>query len=188
MFSKKDKIKALADEIRRSPELLRINPRQDNSGMILKLFLVVCGLLLVFFYNKVVEILLQKPLNQRIALMGMTLSCIAVVILTLFKLRQVRGKVLIITAKGALMEPLFAERWQDVSEYQWKTAGRNSGFFSTKQENPSLGLYNNKGSLPQIYDLSNYGIFFTADQVQYLERLFHGLGIKKLEKSSGGIL
>jgi hypothetical protein len=188
MFSKKEKIKVLADEIRQAPELLRINPRQDNSGMILKLFLVVCGLLLVFFYDKVVDILLQKPLNQQMALIGMTLSCVAVVILTLFKLWQARGKLLIITEKGAFIEPFFAERWQDISEYQWNTPGKNRDLLSIKQENPSLFLYNNKGSWPKIYDLANYGIFFTADQVQYLEGLFHRLGIKKREELSSGVL
>jgi hypothetical protein len=54
--------------------------------------------------------------------------------------------------------------------------------FSGKKQEISLLLYNNKGNLPKIHDLVMYGIFFTADQVQYMDGIFSSLGIKKLEE------
>ncbi|HON58872.1 MAG TPA: hypothetical protein P5040_03640 [Smithella sp.] len=182
MFSEKEKIGALVDEILQGPELLRINPRPDSSEGLLKLFLVFGGLLLVFFYKDAVGLLREKPLNQQLVLIGMTVLFAGVAIFAIFKSRQIQSKVLIITEKGAFMGPLFAQRWQDISEYQWNTVGGKGNPFLEKQSNPSLFLYNNKGSWPKTYDLAKYGIFFTTDQVQYLESLFNRLGIKKREE------
>lgn len=183
MFSGKDKIHSKIEEIRISSELLRINSIYERSEVFLKLFLIGTFLLLILFYKDIIGILKEKSLDQQMVIVGMPVFFLAIVIFALYQINRKRGKTFIATEKGFFIDPFLADFWKDIQEYKWNSAMDVHGdlFSKVNDKKVSLVLYNNVGNLPKIYDLTNFGIFFTADQIQYLDGMFSRLGIKRLD-------
>lgn len=91
------------------------------------------------------------------------------------------GKSLIVTEKGFFIEPVLAEFWQDIDEYKWNVlSGANKDISTGQNEGTSLILFNNKGAWPKAFDLTQYNIFFTPDQMQQMDTICNRLGIKKM--------
>ena len=170
------------EEIRLSSELLRINSGYDRSEVFLRLFLVGAFLLLLFFHQDIINILKEKSPDEQLVLIAIPVFFLSSVVFAVYQMNRRRGKTFIATEKGFFIDPLLADFWKDISEYKWNTATEvYRDLFSGRKQEISLLLYNHKGNLPKIHDLVMYGIFFTADQVQYMDGVFSRLGIKKLE-------
>jgi hypothetical protein len=183
MFSGKEKTRSKIEEIRLSPELLRIHSGYERSEVFLKLFLIGTFLLLLFFYQEIISVLKEKSIDQQLTLIAIPVFFLSSVVFAIYQMNRRRGKSFIVTDKGFFIDPLLADFWEDISEYKWNTAADvYRDLFSGKKQEISLLLYNNKGILPKIHDLVMYGIFFTADQVQYMDGIFSRLEIKKLEE------
>ncbi|MDI6741965.1 MAG: hypothetical protein QMD11_04410 [Smithella sp.] len=183
MFSGKEKTKSMIDEIRLSSELLRINSGYERSEVFLKLFLIGTFLLLLFFHQDIISVLKVKSIDEQLTLIAIPVFFLSSVVFAIYQMNRRRGKTFIATEKGFFIEPLLADFWKDISEYKWNAATDvYRDLFSGKKQELSLLLYNNKGNLPKIHDLVMYGIFFTADQVPYMDGIFSRLGIKKLEE------
>lgn len=182
MFPGKEKTKSKIEEIRLSSELLRIQSGYERSEVFLKLFIVGTFLLLLFFHQDIISVIKEKSPDEQLVLIAIPVFFLLSVIFAIYQINRRRGKAFIGTEKGFFIDPLLADFWKDISEYKWNTATNvYRDLFSGKKQEMSLLLYNNKGNLPKIYDLAMYGIFFTVDQVQYMDGIFSRLGIKKLE-------
>jgi len=95
---------------------------------------------------------------------------------------QNSGKVLIVTEKGFFIEPGLAEFWKDIDKYRWNVpSGTNKDLFSGQNEGTSLLLFNNKGAWPKTFDLMQYGIYFTSDQMPQVDTICNRMGIKRSE-------
>jgi hypothetical protein len=182
MFKGKEGIKLKIEEIRLSPELLRINSRYAGRGGLAKILLILMVVLPLLFYKDIINIIKDKSPDEQFVLAAMAVFFLAVLIFTLYKMTQNSGKTLIITEKGLFIEPCLAEFWKDIDEYRWNASSdANRDLFSGQTEGSSLLLFNNKGAWPKTFDLMQYGIFFKPDQVQQLDSICQRLGIKKLE-------
>lgn len=183
MFPGKEKTRSKIEEIRLSSELLRINSGYERSEVFLKLFLIGTFLLLLFFYQDIISVLKAKSIDQQLTLIAIPVFFLSSVVFAIYQINRRRGKAFIATEKGFFIDPFLADFWKDISEYKWNTATDvYRDLFSGKKQEVSLLLYNNKGNLPKIHDLVMYGIFFTADQVSYMDGVFSRLGIKKLDE------
>lgn len=173
MFTKNRGNQFKIEEIRLSPELLRINSRYLGGGGLAKTLLILIIVLPLVFYKDIINIIKDKSPNEQLVLISMVVFFLAAFILTLYKMNQNSGKNLIITEKGFFIEPALAEFWKDIDEYKWNT-------FSGMSE-ASLTLFNNKGAWPKAFDLTQYNIIFTPDQMQQMDTICNRLGIKKTQ-------
>jgi hypothetical protein len=182
MFAVKEENKLKIEEIRLSPELLRINSRYAGGGGLSKILLILIVVLPLLFYKDIINIIKDKSPDEQFVLASMVVLFLAAFIFTLYKMSQNSGKTLIIREKGLFIEPVLAEFWKDIDKYRWNaSSGPNRDLFSRQSEGPSLLLYNNKGAWPKVVDLMQYSIFFTPDQAQQVDNICNRLGIKKLE-------
>ncbi len=174
--------KTKIDEIRSASELLRIDSRYAKAGALTKFFLLLLFVLLLVFYKDIIGLLKEKSLEEQFMLIGMFLFFLAALIFTVYMINLQRGKTLIVTEKGFFIEPILAQFWKDIDEYRWSSSEAVSQFLlSGKVEGTSLLLFNNKGALPKTYNLIQYGIFFTPQQMEQVDQLCKRLGIKKSE-------
>jgi hypothetical protein len=182
MFIGKNKNKQKIDEIRTASEVLRIEAQYARGEGALKLFLLLLVALLFVYHEDLIGMLKGKTAQQQIVLAGMILLFMAALVLTLYMMKRIKGKALIVTEKGLFVEPSFAQLWQDIDEYKWNTApDLNNLLFSGAKQGVSLILMNTRGAWPQIHDLAYQGIFFTPQQIQQVGDLCKRLGIKKTE-------
>ena len=182
MFKEKEGNKLKIEEIRLSPELLRINSRFTGGGSLAKIILILIVALGLVFYKDIINILKEKYPNEQFVLVSMVLLFLAALIFTIYRMNMISGKTLIITEKGFFIEPLLAQYWKDIDEYRWNTVSEaQKDLFSGKTEGTSLLLFNNKGSWPKTFDLGCLRIFFTPDQMLQVDNIFQRLGIKKTE-------
>ena len=175
MFQAKEGNKLKIEEIRLSPELLRINSRFTGGGSLAKIIIILMVALGLIFYKDIINILKEKYPNEQFVLVAMVLLFLAVLIFTIYRMNRISGKTLIITEKGFFIEPLLAQYWKDIDEYRWNTVPE------TQKEGTSLLLFNNRGSWPKTFDLGAYGFFFTPEQMLQADNIFQRLGIKKTE-------
>jgi hypothetical protein len=173
MFTKDKENQLKIEEIRLSPELLRINSRYSGGGGLAKILLILIVVLPLVFYKDIINIIKGKSPNEQIVLVAMALFFLAAFIFTLYKMNQNSGKTLIVTEKGFFIEPGLAEFWKDIDEYRWNV--------SSQMEGKSIIFFNNKAAWPKAFDLMQYNIFFTPDQVQQTDNICNRLGIKKTE-------
>lgn len=178
MFAGNEENKLKIEEIRLSPELLRINSRYKGGGGLAKVLLILLVALLLVFYKDIINILKDKAPNEQLVLIAMAVIFIAAFFFTLYKMSQNSGKTLIITEKGFLIEPVLAEFWKDIDEYKCSTSPENA---SGQTEGKSIIFFNNKGTWPKTFDLMQYGIFFTPEQIGQMDNICSRLEIKKLE-------
>lgn len=172
MFTGKEDNKLKIEEIRLSPELLRINSRYAGGGGPAKILLILIVALPLLFYKDIVNIIQKKSPNEQIVLLSMALIFLAAFFFTLYRMNRDGGKSLVMTEKGFFIESGLAEFWKDIDEYKWN---------NISNEGTSLLLLNHKEALPRNHDLMQYGISFTPDQVQQVDNICNRLGIKKLE-------
>jgi uncharacterized membrane protein (DUF485 family) len=176
------KNKAKIDEIRSASELLRIESRYAKAGTPTKFFLFLLFVFLLVFYKDIIALLGEKSLKEQLMLVSMLLFFIAFLVFTIYMINLQRGKTLIVTEKGLFIEPTLAQFWKDIDEYRWSSSETVSKvLLSGKAEGTSLLLFNNKGALPKTYNLIQYGIFFTPQQIEQVNGLCKRLGIKKSE-------
>jgi hypothetical protein len=178
MFTGKENKKLKIEEIRLAPELLRISSRYAGGGGLVKILLILIVALLLLFYKDIINVIQEKSPDEQLVLGSMALIFLAAFFFTLYRMSQNGDKTLIITEKGFFIEPGLAEFWKDIDEYRWNASPEN---VSGHNEGTSLLLFNNRGAFPRNWDLMQYGIFFTPDQVQQVENICQRLGIKKLE-------
>lgn len=180
MFTGKEKNKLKIEEIRSSPELLRINSRYTGAEVLAKFFLILIVLFLIVFYEDIISLIKGKSLDEQLVLISMAVFFLASVIFTIYKINQNRGKTFIATEKGLFIEPGLAEFWKDIDEYRWNTSAEKDLPFG-QSEGTSTLIFNKKGACPKTFDLMQYGIFFTPDQVQQVDNICNRLGIIKVE-------
>jgi len=169
------------EEIRLSPELLRINSRYGGGGSLLKIFLIVIIVLPLVFYKDIINVIKDKSPDEQLVLVSMAVFFLAAFIVTLYKMNQNNGKSLVVTEKGFFIEPVLAEFWKDIDEYKWNAPSvANKDTLTGQNEGSSLILFNNKGAWPKAFDLTQYNIFFTSDQMQQMDNICNRLGIKKI--------
>ena len=180
MFTGKEGNKLKIEEIRLSPELLRINSRYAGGGGLAKILLILIVALPLLFYKDIINVIQKKSPDEQLVLVSMALIFLAAFFFTLYRMNRDSGKSLIMTEKGFFIEPGLAEFWKDIDEYRWN-ASAETALTSDQNEGTSLFLFNHKGVLPKNYDLVQYGIFFTPDQVQQADAICQRFGIKKLE-------
>jgi len=178
MFTGKEGNKLKIEEIRLSPELLRINSRYAGGGGLAKILLILIVALPLLFYKDIINVIQKKSPDEQLVLVSMALIFLAAFFFTLYKMGQNSGKTLIVTEKGFFIEPGLAEFWKDIDEYKSNVSSEN---VSGQKEGKSIIFLNNKGAWPQTFDLRQYGIFFTPDQVQQVDNICQRLGIKNLE-------
>lgn len=178
--TKKNKEKI--DEIRSASELLRLESRYAKAGTPTKFFLILLFVLLLVFYKDIMDLLKEKSLEQQLMLVGMFLFFLAALIFTVYMINLQRGKTLIVTDKGLFIEPTLAQFWKEIDEYRWSSSEAVSKFLLFgKTEGTSLLLFNNKRALPKTYNLIQYGMFFTPQQIEQVDQLCKRLEIKKSE-------
>jgi hypothetical protein len=97
------------------------------------------------------------------------------------------GIPLIFTEKGIYLSPRVAELWEDIEEYGWETfRGMRRTSLSRQGEGTTLYIIN-KGFQHNIEPyfnhsvLSQYGIFFTPEQIQEAEKIFSQYGIRRIK-------
>jgi hypothetical protein len=182
MFTGKERNKSKIEEIRLSPELLRINSNYAGGEGLIKILLILIVSLLIVFYKDIIHIIKDKAPDEQLVLVSMVVLCFAALVFTLYKMNQNSGKTLIITEKGFFIESGLAELWKDFDEYRWNSStDLKRDLFSGQKEGPSLILYNNRGAWPKVVDLMRYAMSFTHDQVQQMDNIFNRLGIRKIE-------
>lgn len=182
MFTKNRENQLKIEEIRLSPELLRINSRYGGGGSLLKIFLILIIVLPLIFYKDIINIIKDKSPDEQLVLVSMAVLFFSAFIFTLYKMNQNSGKSFIVTEKGFFIEPVLAEFWKDIDEYKWNVpSGTNKDTLTGQNEGTSLLLFNNKGAWPKAFDLTQYNIFFTSDQMQQTDNICNRLGIKKTE-------
>lgn len=182
MFTKNKGNQLKIEEIRLSSELLRINSRTSGGGGLAKILLILIIVLPLVFYKDIIYIIKGKSPDEQLVLIAMAVFFIAAFFFTLYKMSQNSGQTLIVTEKGLFIEPLLAEFWKDIDEYRWNApSGANKDMFTKQNEGTSLLLFNNKGVWPKTFDLMQYNIFFTSDQMQQVDTICNRLGIKKTE-------
>ena len=164
------------------PELLRIDSRNEQGRTIIIAFLAGIFLLFFYYFKDVVNFIKGKAFDQQFVLAFMAALFLAALVGTIFKINRARRKTLIMTEKGFYIEPMLAEFWNDIAEYKWNTVQDASGnpIAGSGKEKSLLLFFNNQGSSPGICDLAQYGIFFTTDQIQQVERHCLLWGIKKI--------
>ncbi|HBI47164.1 MAG TPA: hypothetical protein DDX93_00315 [Smithella sp.] len=178
MFTKNMGNQLKIEEIRLSPELLRINSRYTGGGGLAKILLILIVVLPLVFYKDLVHIIKGKTPDEQLVLVSMAVLFLAAFIFTLYKMNQNSGKTFIVTEKGFFIEPGMAEFWKDIDEYKWNVSSEN---VSGQLEGNSITFFNNKGAWPKAFDLMQYNIFFTPDQMQQTDNICNRLGIKKTE-------
>jgi hypothetical protein len=178
MFAGKEENKLKIEEIRLSPELLRINSRYAGGGGLAKILLILIVSLSLIFYKDIIRVIKDKSPDEQLVLIAMAVLFLAAFFFTLYKKSQNSGKTLIVSEKGLFIEPLLAEFWKDIDEYKCNTSAEN---VSGQMKGTSIIFFNNKGAWPKTFDLMQYGIFFTPQQVVQVENICSRLGIKKLE-------
>lgn len=182
MLKGKEDHKLKIEEIRLSPELLRINSRNTGGAGLAKILIILFAILPLLFYKDIVHIIKDKEPDQQLVLMAMAILFLAAFLYALYKMNQNSGKILIMTEKGFFIEPLIAGFWKDIQEYKWNSYTDEKGdCFPGQTIEISLMLINNKETWPKTYDLMSYNIFFNPDQVQQVDNLLNRFGIKKLE-------
>ncbi|KQC10301.1 MAG: hypothetical protein APR62_01975 [Smithella sp. SDB] len=170
------------EEIRLALELLRINSRYLGGGGLAKIFLILIIVIPLVFYKDIINIIKDKSPDEQLVLVSMAVLFLAAFIFTLYKMNQNSGKSLIVTEKGFFIEPILAEFWKDIDEYKWNSpSDANKDTLTGQNEGTSLILFNNKGAWPKAFDLIQYNIFFTPDQMQQMDNICNRLGIKKTE-------
>lgn len=180
MFTKNRENQLKIEKIRLSSELLRINSRYLGGGSLVKIFLILIIVLPLIFYKDIATIIKDKSPDEQLVLVSMAVLFFAAFIFTLYKMNKNSGKSLIVTEKGFFIEPVLAEFWQDIDEYKWNVlSGANKDISTGQNEGTSLILFNNKGAWPKVFDLAQYNIFFTPDQMQQMDNICNRLGIKK---------
>ena len=182
MFTKNNGYQLKIEDIRLSPELLRINSRYTIGGGLAKIILILIVALPLVFYKDIIHIIKDKSPDEQLVLTAMAVFFLAAFFFTLYKMAQNSGRVLIVTEKGFFVEPGLAEFWKDIDEYRWNVpSGANKDLFSGQNEVTSLLLFNNKGAWPKKFDLMQYGIYFTSDQMPQVDTIFNRMGIKRSE-------
>ena len=71
MFTGKEKNKLKIEEIRSSPELLRINSRFTGAEVLAKFFLILIVLFLIVFYEDIISLIKGKSLDEQLVLISM---------------------------------------------------------------------------------------------------------------------
>lgn len=178
MFKPKEGNKLKIEEIRLSSELLRINSCYTGGGGLLKILLILIVSLSLVFYKDIINIIKDKSPDEQLVLIAMAVLFLAAFFLTIYRMNQNSGKTLVITEKGLFIEPVLAEFWKDIDEYKYNMSSDN---ISVQTEGKSIIFFNNKGAWPKIFDLMQYNIFFTLDQVQQMDNICNRQGIKKKE-------
>jgi len=178
MFTKNKGNQLKIEEIRLSSELMRINSHYAGGGGLAKIILIFIVVLPLVFYKDIIYIIKDKSSDEQLVLMAMAVFFLAAFFFTLYKMNQNSGKTLIVTEKGFFIEPGLAEFWKDIDEYRWNISSEN---VSGQTEGKSIIFFNNKGVWPKIFDLMQYNIFFTSDQMQQVDTICNRLGIKKTE-------
>ena len=182
MFAKNKGNQLKIEEIRLSAELLRINSHYLGGGGLAKILLIIIIVLPLVFYQDIINIIKDKSPNEQLVLVSMAVLFLAAFIFTLYKMSQNSGKSLIVTEKGFFIEPVLSELWKDIDEYKWNVpSGANKNTLTGQNEGTSLILFNNKGAWPKAFDLTQYNIIFTPDQMQQMDNICNRLGIKKTE-------
>ncbi|PKN39348.1 MAG: hypothetical protein CVU62_03915 [Deltaproteobacteria bacterium HGW-Deltaproteobacteria-2] len=182
MFTKNNGNQLKIEDIRLSPELLRINSRFTGGGGLAKILLILIVALPLIFYKDIIHIIKDKSPDEQLVLTAMAVFFLAAFFFTLYKMTQNSGKVLIVTEKGFFIEPGLAEFWKDIDEYRWNVpSAANKDLFSGQNEGTSLLFFNNKGAWPKTFDLMQYNIFFTPDQMQQVDTICNRMGIKRSE-------
>jgi hypothetical protein len=182
MFTKNKGNQLKTEEIRLSPELLRINSLYTGGGGLAKILLILIVALPLVFYEDIIHIIKDKSPDEQLVLVAMAVFFLAAFFFTFYKMTQNSGKVLIVTEKGFFIEPELAEFWKDIDEYRWNVpSGANKDMLTGQNEGISLLLFNNKGAWPEAFDLMQYNIFFTTEQMQQMDNTCNRLGIKKTE-------
>ena len=182
MWKGKEGYKLKIEEIRLSPELLRINSRNTGGAGLAKILIILFAILPLLFYKDIVHIIKDKEPDQQLILISMVILFSAAFVFALYKMNQNSGKILIMTEKGFFIDPLIAGFWKDIHEYKWNSYNDSKGVcFPGQSAEISLMLIDNKGTWPKTYDLMNYYIFFNPDQMQQVDNLLNRFGIKKLE-------
>jgi hypothetical protein len=178
MFAGKKENKLKIEEIRLSPEWLRINSRYAGGGGLAKILLILIVSLFLIFYKDIINIIKDKSPDEQLVLIAIAVLFIAALLFTLYKMNQNSGKALIITEKGLFIEPIMAEFWKDIDEYKCNGFSEN---VSAQTEGQSITFFNNKGAWPKILNLMQYGIFLTPEQVKQVDNICNRLGIKNIE-------
>lgn len=178
MFKPKEGNKLKIEEIRLSPELLRINSCYTGAGWLVKILLILMVSLSLVFYKDIINIIKDKSPDEQLVLIAMAVLFLAAFFFTLYKMIQNSDKALVVTEKGLFIEPVLAEFWKDIDEYKYNTSSEN---ISVQTGGKSIIFFNNKGAGPKTFDLMQYNIFFTPDQVQQMDNICNRQGIKKME-------
>lgn len=177
MFAGNKNNQLKTEEIRLSPELLRINSRYAGGGGLLKILLILIVCLSLIFYKDIINIIKDKSPDEQLVLVAIAVFFIAAVCFTLYKISQNSGKTLIVTEKGFFIETVLAQFWKDIDEYKYLSSEKVSG----QTEEKSIIFISNKGVWPKIFDLTQYSIFLTSQQVEQMDNICSRLGIKKTE-------
>lgn len=145
-----------------------------------KILLILIIVLPLVFYKDIINIIQNKSPDEQLVLVSMVVLFLAAFIFTLYKMNKNSGKSLIVTEKGFFIEPVLAEFWKDIDEYKWNVpSNANKDTLTGQNEGTSLILFNNKGAWPKAFDLTQYKIFFTPDQMQQTNNICNRLGINK---------
>lgn len=170
------------EEIRRAPEILRVDAQYATGEGALKLFLLLLVAALFVYYRDLIGVLKEKTTQQQIVLIGMILFFLAALVFTLYMMKLRRNKTLVVTEKGLFVEASFAQFWQDIYEYRWNdTPYLNNLLSSGPKRGASLFLVKNKGAWPKLYDLGHQGFLFTPQQMQQVDDLCRRLGVQKTQ-------
>lgn len=179
---KKEESKLKIEEIRLSPELLRINSCSTSGGGLAKIIFILIVSLSLIFYKDIIHILKDKEPDEQLVLVAIVLLFLAAFFFTLFRMNRNSGKTLAITEKGFFIAPDLAEFWKDIDEYRWNSfSNAISNLTSGQKEVSSIVLIKNKGGWPKTFDLTLYDIFFTPEQIQQVDNICNRLGIKKMD-------
>jgi hypothetical protein len=180
MFKGNEENKLKIEEIRLSPELLRINARYTGGGGLAKIILILIVFLSLVFYKDIIYVIKDKEPDEQLVLVSIAVLFLAAFFFTLYKMNRNSGKFLIVTEKGFFIESEIAEIWKEIDEYKWIVPSEvNKDIFTGQKEGTSLMLFNNKGTWPKTFDLMSYCIYFTSDQMQQIDNICQRWGVQK---------
>lgn len=182
-------------EIRSEPELLRINSRYKKmTDFSKKLFIAFILILFIAYLSICMVFLKEKGGSEQIAFISLTAILLAIALFVFYTTNRRKGSPLIITEKGVFAEPGIAEFWEDIESYAWEEymGALNKTDFSANDYRISLLIYtknfwntNIEAKAPRTLSfrdhsmLSQYGVFFTPDEVEETNKIFQSFGIKR---------
>ncbi|MFA5313929.1 MAG: hypothetical protein WC375_11565 [Methanomassiliicoccales archaeon] len=174
------------DEIKSAKELLRIDSRYGQVLNCKRNLLI--GIIAFFFVSYLLAIISLKDGKIDSELVGFVFVASVLfmtAVLVIRKSSQTRGSTFLITEKGILLEPDIVEYWVDIKEYGWEIFKGFTRLSTTNKGEGTCLIIINKGFFQRNIlrwtghsVLALYGIFFTPEQIQEIEKIFNQYDIK----------